>query len=186
MGALSVTAGLPTEAGEKLMQAKPAKVDRWLEESLSPEVAGCLKLRVRNRTTAAHGFDEEFLGYEVATVPPAADLEKVQAALRNHEQACLPAPADRLIDELGRLRVLTTKRPDDMPNEVATLRIYAEKLREYPADIVLDVLRSQPSHSKFWPAWQELQERLEWRAKRRRARRDALAALLDRMEGDAA
>jgi|SRR5690625_1395883 len=186
MGALSVTAGLPAEAGEKLMHAQPAKVDRWLETNLSPAVAGCLKPRVRSRTTAAHGFDEEFLGYEVATVPPPADLERVQSALRSHEQACLPAPADRLIDELGRLRILTAKRPDDMPNEVATLRIYAEKLRDYPADIVFEVLRTQPSHSKFWPAWQELQERLEWRAKRRRSRRDALAELYDRMSLEAA
>src|SRR5699024_12547389 len=34
MGALSV-AGLPAEAGEKLMQAQPAKVDRWLEDRKS-------------------------------------------------------------------------------------------------------------------------------------------------------
>ena len=182
----TVSASLPAVASDRLMAATPAKVDQALEAWLLPQVASCLRSVTIDRTTQRHGFDQEFVRFEVVEVPGANALAEVREALRRHVAACLPAPDERVVKELAALRVTTKSRPEADEDIDFALRIYAEKLRDYPADIVLEVLRTQPSHSKFWPAWQELQERLEWRAKKRRARRDALAALLDRMEGEAA
>lgn len=177
----TVFATLPAVASERLMAAHPAEVDRALAAWLPQPVASCLRSVVIDRSTARHGFDQQFLRYEVMRLPDAAHLPDVREALRRHAAACLPAPDDRVVKELVALRVLTKARSEADADMDFTLRIYAEKLREYPADVVLSVLRTQPSQEKFWPAWQELELRMEWRTKKRKARRAALAQMLDRM-----
>jgi hypothetical protein len=47
---------------------------------------------------------------------------------------------------------------DDM---VAQDLAYIELLLEYPIDIALEVIRQWPRKNKFWPAWCELQDRIE-------------------------
>ena len=50
----------------------------------------------------------------------------------------------------------------------AQLQLYARKLSAYPADIVRKVLSTQDTISKWWPAWADLQDRLEVYMKERR------------------
>jgi len=54
------------------------------------------------------------------------------------------------------------------------LATYADELKQYPADVVQKVLSTQHQHSKWWPTWMELQERLNLYTADRRALRKAL------------
>lgn len=57
------------------------------------------------------------------------------------------------------------------------LHIYAEKLTNYPSNLVRTVLAEWPGQHVFWPTWRELQETLD---DNRRKQRDA-AALNDEL-----
>jgi len=75
---------------------------------------------------------------------------------------------------LGELKLLTKARAEDLHDQEAQLRLYARKLTEYPADIVRKVLTTQPSIMPWWPAWCELQARLEKDLNLRRSLLEAL------------
>ena len=76
-----------------------------------------------------------------------------------------------------RLKVTTPNLSrEDLELQIAC---YVEELQKWPADIVKHVLETQAQQSKFWPAWQELHERLEWRARDRLRKRRYLSQLLE-------
>jgi hypothetical protein len=54
------------------------------------------------------------------------------------------------------------------------LAVYTDELGQYPADIVVKVLRDWPKQSKWWPTWHELDIELGWRTNRRQYKLDAL------------
>ena len=168
---------LPATASERLMESEPKAVDQTLEASLKQHVATSL-VPDRVSCTDAHGYDERLRGYRVRG--DLADAESLQEALMAYERACLPAPDDRIVQELTKLRMKTAAKATDTETLELQQAVYAEELAEYPADVVLYVLRTQPKISKWWPAWGELAERLDLYAKDRMKRRDALRRALAR------
>lgn len=131
---------------------------------------------VADRTTADFGWDQEFIGYRIVPgVPvPASEIEALDRSIDLHRRACAPAPQDRITTALAELRVLTKARTEDSLDLKFLIRVYADRLGEWPADVVAHVLRTQANVSRWWPAWEELQVRLETYARKRRTRLKAL------------
>jgi hypothetical protein len=110
-------------------------------------------------------WDGYVAAYEL--VAPLPDAER-RAAIELAEQMLRPAGEEILITELGRLRAMTVSR--DVGQDLAMLfAIYADELRDYPADAIRDVLRAWPRAERFWPSAAELRERLDRLVKPRRA-----------------
>lgn len=172
-------------ADTALIAAEPARVERYLEASLTPELQQHIVVREKH-SFAGDGYENVFLGYDLVSTPSPSLLPSLKRALERHERCMLPAPEEQLIDELTIVRATTTARQDEVAGEAMKLLIYASKLAAYPADIALHVLRTQPDVQGWWPNWHELQLRLDWRCARRRARRRALEAAIARCEAEAA
>lgn len=127
------------------------------------------------RSYGDDGFQATFLGFAVTG---GADLASARAALEMHERACAPMPRDLVLKELAVVKVCTKARPEHQDDLKFMMQVYAEKLAEWPADVVRHVLTTQPSISKWWPAWEELEDRLSLYGRKRRARRDALRRMV--------
>lgn len=92
-------------------------------------------------------------------------------ALALVESVCAPAPEARLAQAIAVLGELTRGNTNEPGLQV---RAYVAKLREFPADIAMDALNSWPERSKWFPAWQELRERMSFVADRRTQIAEAL------------
>lgn len=73
-----------------------------------------------------------------------------------------------------RLFALTQQRAKGIEDVKMLTAIYAEKLSEYPADVVRYVLSEWPVDNTFWPSWHELHARLQPFTIRRRGMLKAL------------
>jgi hypothetical protein len=83
--------------------------------------------------------------------------------------------ADEMLSLLIELKSLTRPQSGQTMADVGEmLKIYLKRLAPFPADVVRYVLTTQPEKSPWWPAWQELHERLEIHTYRRRMMFDAL------------
>ena len=141
-------------------------------------VGSLLKPVERDRATERGGWDVEVIDYRLTGDPPDGIAALVVEHLRLVEQASEPMAEHEIMLFLGRVRVMTQGRLTDGQDLVAQSKFYAQELRNWPADVVEYVLWSQPATSKWWPAWQELEERLALHGKRRLLLRDALRRLL--------
>lgn len=108
-----------------------------------------------------------------------------QEALDRAEKSVLAWMSERssereILDDLGALKFLTNSRQMAQQDIQAQIHIYARKLSDWPAEAVRRVLRSQPSISKWWPTWQELEERLKLECEKPKA---ALSAIEDARRG---
>ena len=113
----------------------------FLEERLSPE------------------FD--FQGFKFNRKVTVAELNE---ALEEIKSSLIPASDKEIAGELLKLRSLTKTRNEGKNDIRIMMESYAEKFREYPRDVVLEVLRMAPGRYKFFPSWAELKEELDWRS----------------------
>ena len=65
------------------------------------------------------------------------------------------------------MKALTLSRREGEDDMAFQLKLYAAKLAEWPADVVIHVLRAQPGLDRWWPAWHDLEDRLRLYAGRR-------------------
>ncbi|MCR9128441.1 MAG: hypothetical protein NXI12_02880 [Alphaproteobacteria bacterium] len=90
------------------------------------------------------------------------------AAARELRQQEAPAPDRELAGMLATMNAaLVTGRQSEAE---ARLRLgaYVQRLREWPRDVVAEVLHAWPDRNKYWPAWAELRAELERVARPRR------------------
>ena len=131
-------------------------------------------LRVRYEGRYPVGSNGEYLpSYQVAVgCYVNGEPEDVEAALSDLRNFLIP-PDKRQIEEwLAELSVIVAKRADDQFAEALRLEAYASRLAAYPADVVKTVLRDVTY--KFWPTWDELQQKCEMLSS---PRRNMIAAL---------
>ena len=121
-------------------QWKRTKIS-FLEEKLSP--------------------DFDFQGFKFNRKVTVAELNK---ALEEIKSSMTPATDKEIAGELLKLRSLTKTRNEGKDDIRIMMESYAEKFREYPRDVVLEVLGMAPGRHKFFPAWAELKEELDWRS----------------------
>ena len=83
--------------------------------------------------------------------------ETRDAALVELRRFFLTPPPQREMEAwLAELSVITAKRADDEFTEQLRLKAYSERLADYPADVVREVLLKRTW--RFWPAWAGLEE----------------------------
>lgn len=93
-------------------------------------------------------------------------LEEARAFL---EQFLLPADPRTISLALTEMTLLLSKaKGEDPQTEEMRAALYMSRLSAYPADVVTAVCRAWADSNKFWPAWAELNERLEARMVERR------------------
>lgn len=71
-----------------------------------------------------------------------------------------PADEESLITWLIRLGSLVAKKERDGESTELELLAYAQKLQEWPGDVVREVLNRYPDEHKWWPEWATLRAML--------------------------
>ena len=121
--------------------------------------------------------DYELKYYTIRKDQPADNLH---AAMRMVQSSLLPLPQSEIEQRLTAMSILLTI-PKDFDPEVMALkrRVLAEKLTEWPADIVIDAIGYIERHNKFWPTLAEFVEVMDWKMRPRKLLRDALQKCID-------
>lgn len=121
--------------------------------------------------------DFELRGYSIKGNPESEDLHK---ALRKVEASLLPLPQEEIEQRLTAMSILMTI-PKDFDPEVMALkrRVLAEKLTEWPADIVIEAIGYIERHNKFWPTLAEFVEVMDWKARPRKLLQQVLQKRID-------
>jgi hypothetical protein len=127
-----------------------------------------------------YGADLYVMAYDVPAAVDAAAAVEAQTFAAALRQTCRPLDEQDILIELGKLRVKVARRAEEGADMQLLLEAYTEELRDYPADIVLEVLRLWPSLSKWWPALEELKQPLGWRVRQRTGFLAALEAVAKR------
>lgn len=100
----------------------------------------------------------------------------IEAALKVAQESLFPAPHEQIEAWLAELAVKTSRRKaSEMGSELA-VSVYANHLREYPADAVRHVLANY--RGTWFPAWGELADRLDEFVEPRLMIRDRLMDML--------
>ena len=92
------------------------------------------------------------------------------------DRTMIPLPAKKMAQELTKMNALTKRRKEDRVDTELLVAAYVEKLAPYPGEAVIYVLRKWPEtqDGKWWPAWSDLYEMLEYRVGERRLILEAL------------
>ena len=104
---------------------------------------------------------EAEVGMPVRPAQREPTAEEIQEARQVINRITVPLPAEEVVSLLAKIRLMTARRSDDADDQDAQLMLYAEELSYWPADAVKAVLSTQHRHSKWWPTWAELEERLQ-------------------------
>jgi|GEM_PF-2017325 len=91
-------------------------------------------------------------------------MAELNKALEEIKSSLIPASDKEIAGELLKLRSLTKTRNEGKNDIRIMMESYAEKFREYPRDVALEVLGMAPGRYKFFPSWAELEEELDWRS----------------------
>ena len=111
----------------------------------------------------------EPIGYEVGELTD--ELKDFVA------KQCLPLTAKQMSHELTTLAALTKRRDNGEIDTKTFVQAYVTKLADYPADVVKYVLANAARDSKFFPAWAELYDELEYWGRSRLRLKEAVNAI---------
>lgn len=83
------------------------------------------------------------------------------------QQAMHPASPMTVVEELTKLRMLTKAKTEGEDLDLL-VTAYAERVTEYPADIIRTACRAMADKSTFFPSWSEMKAELDdWMSSRR-------------------
>lgn len=150
------------EAAMRLLTKPPADNDAAIERRLAVIVGASVAVRVEWRYPADGSAPQQII--TGIGRPRGITAQQITDVVRALELGMAPAPAETILKELARLELMIVPRKDG-GDDNARRSVYADALRAYPADAAVLALRSV---WKFWPAWAELQERVERLCHRRR------------------
>jgi hypothetical protein len=94
---------------------------------------------------------------------------KWEACSQTVAELLAPADEESLLSWLGRLGTLVAKKERDGDTTELELLSYAQKLQEWPGDVVREVLNRYPDEHKWWPEWATLRAMLAEAASERMA-----------------
>jgi hypothetical protein len=118
-----------------------------------------------------HGFDTDFMGYELTTECDQTDLNAALALVSNVSQHC---PHDIAAKAVGALRMRTKARKETEDDLEMLMAIFTDDVSEYPADVVVDACKTWGKANVFFPSWSELNELCDRRFRKRAAMSAAL------------
>ena len=146
--------GVSTRSSGRL----PARLERDIEIAARLPPAARSWLAAKRRVEREAKMDPPpFIPTHVPELPP----EVRAAALEALCEVCQPLPYDTLLGFVTRLKMMTASRESSQGDLEKQFEFYMHELEKWPGDAVAYVLETQPSESKWWPSWQELEERLE-------------------------
>lgn len=131
-----------------LLRAVQALLPQEIQSSLRPVYSG-----------------QTLTGYALSK---AVGPNAIAQAERVLSRSLTPMDGAKCLEMLTELKRLTRPSPGSTTDLEEQMVAYLKRLLEYPADVVDYVLRTQATSSPWWPAWAELQERLEILTYRRR------------------
>lgn len=94
-----------------------------------------------------------------ALLPDRADLED---ALPIAQAACATGSPTACLTATARLAAVAVTRPTAQTDHKLAMAVYAEKLAQYPADVVAQACEVWMGRSPFWPAVSEILKVCEW------------------------
>lgn len=168
-GAIALTPSPSVSLPAALAGDSPRDTDQALEMSLT-RLLGRKPVPLERTTFTDAGMDSVLEGYSLPAMTP----EQRENALIEVAKSLSPMRQTDCIGMLGELKLLTACRPEQQHDLEIQLTLYARMLQEFPADVVRHVLKTQPKISKWWPTWQELNDRLELHTAKRKALMRAL------------
>ena len=156
---------LSSTAPQELAELTTGTLMKALEASLPPQ----LKLQPVWRD----GETEWEMPLRYQVVGTAAAKETARTVI---DRTMIPLPAKKMAQELTKMNALTKRRKEDRVDTELLVAAYVEKLAPYPGEAVIYVLRKWPetTDGKWWPAWSDLYEMLEYRVGERRLMLEAL------------
>ena len=121
--------------------------------------------------------DYELKYYHIKGNPP---LDKLHKAMLRVQASLLPLPTPEIEQRLTAMSILLTI-PRDFDPEVMALKrkVLAEKLAEWPADIVIYAIGYIERNCKFWPTLAEFVEVMDWQTRPRRLLQQSLQNCID-------
>jgi len=158
----------PTQDWER----DPRETTAGLVASLPPRIASLLRARYEDRVDLEFGWDGEVAGYDLNSE---ADKGLCGDALRLIELFVEPLGDQRIVAEIARLRVSCKARAEVEDDMTLAMRVLAEECAEYPADVVMHVLRSWAKREVFTPSLAELRARLQRASRSRQSLMTALS-----------
>lgn len=121
---------------------------------------------------AKYSNDHDIVGYQIDKSAKLADL---QEAYRRVLTTLVPMPVDKIKERLSVTAMIITLPKDFSPKVLAMkTEILAEKLHEYPADILMHTFDYIEKHHRFWPTLAEFHEHCSWQVRPRRLLKEVL------------
>lgn len=108
-------------------------------------------------------------------------LEEARAEILEQQW---PAEPSEIAMWLTRLDALTARQGKTEIDLELMIQAYIDKLSAYPADAIEAALDNLADKSKWFPAWAEIQEELDWLTRRRRFIVAELDRKIDRLRPD--
>jgi hypothetical protein len=96
--------------------------------------------------------------------------DQIDEAISTINKYCEPMAADEMLVLVGAMWAMTKQAKQTAGSMETIIKVYCKQLSEYPADIVREVLTKWPENSRWWPAWAELKDEIDWRNKREKMR----------------
>ena len=164
-GALVLSQEVSQRALEKMLESDETPYKRTL--TVEDGVNTLVPLQ------AKYSKDFEIAGYDIDTTNVSND--NLQAAYRAVLTSLVPLPVDKIKERLGIMAMIITLPKDFSPKVLAMkTEILAEKLHEYPADILLHTFDYIEKHNRFWPTLAEFHEHCSWQVRPRRLMKEVL------------
>jgi hypothetical protein len=157
--------GPPASLPAALAASDPQATLAAIKASLPPQIRSSLKPVYDER--------EELVRYQLTTSATALEINQARTIL---ERSLMPLNGEECLNLLKELKVLTRPTPGTTDDLELQLVAYLKRLMDYPGDVVRHVLTTHPKFSPWWPAWQDLHERLELHTYRRRKMLEGLKA----------
>lgn len=167
--------------GVALRQIEPADVERWaVATARQIDMAPLASLPQSLRTSLEEvavvsygegGFDSKLTGYKWAADVSEEDIGRALIAI---ERSLEPSPRSLVAAEVLRLKTLTASRAASAEDLNVTATLYMDELQAFPPDVVVNACRYWVRNEKWWPAWSELKDILDFRMRRRLALARAL------------
>ena len=108
--------------------------------------------------------------YEIQDFVITGDLtpQEISHAILVLQTANDPCGVDNALKAVTALRLRTNSKPESTNDIAAMVTLYAGDMAEYPLDVVESACRDLARSSRWFPAWSDLYEAMEWRLRRRR------------------
>lgn len=162
-----------------MAEADPQATVQSLIAALPDSFAVVLEPMVSRTFPISGETRREFLGWRLTGPVSDQDRSSVSTLVK---LSLMPMPSQELTKRLVELRVTTRTKAESPELVDLQLEIYAQKLENWPADVVRSVLSAWNETNIFWPAWAELVDLMEPLTRKRRA---LLEVLEKKAEGDA-